>query len=127
MTRVSKHFMQKTAKPRGKPWKKGQSGNPKGRPKGAKNKLSLAVLAAERTTGLDRNLPYNSWFDRFVQFGRQYHKQTLALLDPEAPSIPQLEMLDLKKPRQEMFWKGRDLLLQDGWPYCRRTLKIVKI
>jgi len=34
---------QLTAKPRGKPWPKGVSGNPKGRPRGAMNKLSLAV------------------------------------------------------------------------------------
>ena len=30
-------------KPRGRPWRPGTSGNPQGRPKGALNKLSLAV------------------------------------------------------------------------------------
>ena len=36
---------------RGK-WKKGQSGNPAGKPKGAKNKLTLVKEAAERGEGL---------------------------------------------------------------------------
>ena len=36
------------AKPRGRPWKEGQSGNPGGRPKGAKNKLTMAILAGNR-------------------------------------------------------------------------------
>lgn len=35
-------------RPRGKPWPQGVSGNPAGRPKGARNKLTLALLAGVR-------------------------------------------------------------------------------
>ena len=123
------------ARPRGRPWPKGHSGNPAGRPRGSLNKNSLAVqegirraeaeLAKPLTLNLD--LPYEAWGDRYVQFGRVFRKDNLLEKNPGAPVLAQTEMLNIRKPRQELLWQGRDLLLQDGWPFCRRTYKALKI
>ena len=45
-------------RPRGKPWPPGVSGNPAGRPKGALNKLSLAVKPQEPEPKFDPLKPF---------------------------------------------------------------------
>ncbi len=69
------------ARPRGRPWPRGVSGNPAGRPKGALNKLSLAVrgtLAAVNSQKEPGQVPttepekYNP---------RQFHDHTMHKID----------------------------------------------
>lgn len=119
--------MKKQLKPRGKPWPKGVSDNIKGRPKGAKNKLTLEVLAADRPLTLDKTRPFECWSDRFVQDGRDFHKFTLELLEKDAPAPVQPEMLDIREVRQDFLWKGRLYHIQNGWLFDRRTWKAVKV
>ncbi|MBM4274365.1 MAG: hypothetical protein FJ134_07900 [Deltaproteobacteria bacterium] len=76
---------------------------------------------------LDKNLPFNAWGDGYVQFGRVFRKFDLQLKDPNAPVIPQPEMLDRRKPRQEIIWKKKQYYVQDGWLFERHTWKAVKI
>jgi hypothetical protein len=113
-------------KPRGRPWPKGVSGNPKGRPKGAKNKFTLAV-GEPGPIMLDLDKPYESWSGKYVQRGRVFHKDTMEEMNPGTPPLEQPEMLDHRKPRIEIRWKRRDLFLQGGWPFDRCTWKAVKI
>ena len=113
-------------KPRGRPWPKGFAPNPKGRPKGAKNKLTLAV-GEPGLRMLDLDKPYESWSDKFVQFGRFFHKDTLEELHPGSPPLEQPEMLNHRKHRTEIRWKRKDYFIQDGWLFDRRTWLAVKI
>lgn len=46
MSEITDPTGQKRAKPRGKPFAKGESGNPAGRPKGTRNNLSKAFIEA---------------------------------------------------------------------------------
>lgn len=46
MSKSTESTGQKQAKPRGKPFKPGQSGNPAGRPRGSRNRLSDAFLSS---------------------------------------------------------------------------------
>ncbi|MDD3581160.1 MAG: hypothetical protein PHW74_09085 [Desulfobacca sp.] len=125
----------KKGQPRGRPLKPGQSGNPKGRLIGSLNKLTLAVLAGSRAAVqklaqpimLDKSLPYECWGDRYVQFGREFRKDTFTLKDPDGAVIPQPEMLDIRKFRQPIIWKNREYLIQDGWLFDRHTYMAVKI
>jgi hypothetical protein len=122
-------------RPRGRPFPPGKSGNLRGRPPGARNKFTLMVEAGIRESitelskppTLNKTLPYEAWGDRYVQFGRVFRKDNLLEKNPGAPALIQPEMLDIRKPRQELFWRGHDLLLQEGWPFCRRTHKPLKI
>ncbi|MEW6386322.1 MAG: hypothetical protein AB1491_02235 [Thermodesulfobacteriota bacterium] len=75
---------------------------------------------------LDKSLPFEVWSDCYVQFGREFRKDTLQLKNPEAPLIPQPEMLNIRKPRQEIIWKKRYYYIQDGWLFDRATWKAVK-
>jgi hypothetical protein len=102
------------------------SGNPKGRPKGAKNKLTLAV-GEPGPIMLDKNKPYECWSNKDVQFGREFHKHTMKELHPGAPPLEQPEMVNPRKHRTEITWGGKDYFLQDGWLFDRRTWKAVKI
>ncbi|MDD2902493.1 MAG: hypothetical protein PHU44_08655, partial [Syntrophales bacterium] len=104
----------KKGRPRGRPFKPGQSGNPAGRPKGAKNKFSLMVLAANEPIFLDRNRPFEVWSDRYVQDGREFRKDTLQEINPGNPTPVQPEIMDKKKPRTEIIWRGQPYFLQDG-------------
>ena len=113
-------------KPRGRPWPKGVSGNPKGRPKGAKNKWTLAV-GEPGPIMLDLDKPYESWSDKYVQFGRVFQKDTLMGKDPGAPPMEQPEMLNHRKPRIEIRWKRKEYFLQEGWPFDRCSWKAAKI
>jgi hypothetical protein len=118
-------------KPRGRPFPPGKNGNAGGRPQGSRNKLSLMVEEGIRRANfalsmLDLSKPYNSWGYHFEQRGKRFDKRTL-LIDPDAPVLPQTKMLDRRKPRQEIIWKKKHYLIQDGWLFDRFTWKAVKI
>jgi len=59
-------------KPRGRPWPKGVSGNPAGRPTGSRHKITLAVLEGARRAEdelarplmLDESRHYEVWGER---------------------------------------------------------------
>lgn len=119
-------------KPRGRPFPPGKSGNPLGRPPGARNKFTLMVKAGVKRaelalSKLDLGKPYNSWGGFFEQSGRKFRKDSMTLIAPHAPIVPQPDIMNNRRPFQELLWQGRDLLLQDGWPFCRLTRKAVKI
>lgn len=113
-------------KPRGRPWPKGVSGNPKGRPKGAKNKFTLAV-GEPGPIILDKSKPFESWSHGYVQFGRVFCRDTLRELHPGSPPLEQPDMLDIRKHRTVIEWKRKDYWIQDGWLFDRLTWKAVKI
>jgi hypothetical protein len=122
-------------RPRGRPFKPGESGNRAGRPQGSLNKTTLAVLAGIREAEaelakpllLDKSRPFECWSDRFVQDGRDFHKFTLELLNKDAPAPIQPEMLDIREARQDCLWKGRLCHIQHGWLFDRRTQRAVKV
>ena len=76
---------QQTAKPRGRPWPKGTSGNPAGRPRGSLNKLTLAVMAGNRPLTLDKSRHYEAWSDCFIQAGMRFRKDNLERVNPKGP------------------------------------------
>jgi hypothetical protein len=76
---------------------------------------------------LDLDKPYESWSDKYVQFGRVFHKDTMEEKNPGTPPLEQPEMLNPKKPRIAIRWKRKDYFLQDGWLFDRLTWKAVKI
>ena len=123
------------ARPRGRPFPSGVSGNSRGRLLGARNKLSLMVeegirRAAEELAKpkvLDTSFPYEVWGDRYVQFGRIFRKDTLLEKNPGAPVLPQPEMLNIRKFRQEIAWKKRYYYIQDGWLFDRATWMAVEL
>jgi hypothetical protein len=87
--------------------------------------VKRAELALSR---LDLTRPFNSWGTHFEQFGRKFRKDSMTIIDPHAPVLPQPEELDPRRPRQEIIWKGKyDIYLQNGWPFCRWTRKALKI
>ena len=112
---------QQTAKPRGRPWPKGQSGNPAGRPKGAKNKLTLAVLAGNRPLTLDKSRHYEAWSDCYIQAGIRFRKDTLERVNPKGPVPICPERLNIREVRQAVEWKGRRYWSQRGWLFDRAT------
>ena len=96
-------------------WKKGQSGNPGGRPKkGAKNKLTMAVLAGNRPLTLDKSRPYEPWHV-FIQSGIRFRRDTLERVNPKGPVPTRPERLTIREVRQGVMWKGRRYLSQRGW------------
>lgn len=112
---------QQTAKPRGRPWPKGQSGNPGGRPKGAKNKLTLAVLEGNRPLTLDKSRPYEAWSDCFVQDGMRFRRDTLERVNPKGPVPVRPERLDIREIRLEVMLRGKRCWSQFGWLFDRAT------
>jgi hypothetical protein len=112
---------QQKAKPRGRPWQKGQSGNPGGRPKGAQNKLTHAVLAGNRPPTLDKSRHYETWSDCFVQFGMRFRRDNLERVNIGRPIPTRPERLNIREVRQEVTWRGRRYLSQRGWLFDRRT------
>lgn len=115
-------------KPRGRPWPPGVSGNPKGRPPGRQSRTAIAVEEGlRRSQMLDLSLPYESWGSCFIQCGRFYNKSTFQVKDPAAPPLPQLEMIDPRKPRQLAVWHRKEFWVQSGWPYDRFSLRAVRL
>ncbi len=122
-------------RPRGRPWKPGQSGNPAGRPRGALSKIALAVMEGARRAReelarplmLDKSLPFEAWGDRYVQFGRVFHKQTRLEKTPGAPVLPQPRILNTRKPRWVVKYKRRYYYIQDGWLFDRGTWEAVDV
>jgi len=125
-------------RPRGRPWPKGVSGNPRGRPKGARNKFTQAVLegirrAEERLVQpklLDRDKPYEFWEGFCIQegvlFGFDPLLQDYVALPDQAPPQPP-KRFDPGQRRTEMTWKGRLIYVQNGWPFNPRTWRRVKV
>jgi hypothetical protein len=112
---------QQKAKPRGRPWHKGQSGNPGGRPKGAKNKLTMAILAGNRPLTLDKSRHYETWSDCYIQSGMRFKRDTLERVNPKGPVPIRPERLTIREVRQAAEWKGRRYLSQRGWLFDRVT------
>jgi hypothetical protein len=116
-------------RPRGRPWAKGVSGNPAGRPRGSLNKATLAMLAGIRQAEaelakprmLDTSRPYESWDGYFWQDGLCFNKDTLEALPHDGPPPMQPERLDPRERRTEITWKRRRLYLQNGWPFNPAT------
>jgi len=122
------------AKPRGRPWPKGVSGNPAGRPRGVKNIFSQMVLAAananpatERdSNSLDPNYPALERGIYYFQRGRKFFIDTKKAVPGPVPIPP--ELFDRRRQRwgYELIFKGRQCLFSfDGWLYDRETLKII--
>jgi len=127
----------KTSKkrPRGRPWPKGVSGNPSGRPQGAQNKVTLAMLAGIRQAEaelakprlLDTSRPFESWDGYFWQDGLLFNKDTLEALPHDGPPPVPPERLDPRERRTEVTWKRRRLYLQNGWAFDPDTWERVKL
>ncbi len=125
-------------RPRGRPWRKGVSGNPSGRPKGARNKLTLAVLEGIRRAEaelarpkvIDREKPYESWDGYVIQEGLWFAWDPLlhdyvALPHQEPPRPP--VCFDPGARRPEMTWQGRTIYVQHGWPFDPATWRRLRL
>jgi hypothetical protein len=122
-------------RPRGRPWPKGVSGNPAGRPRGSLNKLTLAMLSGIREAEaelakprlLDPSRPFESWDGYFWQDGLLFNKDTLEALPHEGPPPVPPERLDPRERRTPIMWKRRRLYLQHGWAFDPDTWERVKL
>jgi hypothetical protein len=108
-------------KPRGRPFPPGVSGNPRGRPRGALNKLTLAVLAGNRPLMLDQSRHYEAWSDCFIQAGMRFRKDTLERVNPKGPVPMRPERLNIREVRQAVIWKGLRCWSQFGWLFDPAT------
>jgi hypothetical protein len=126
---------QQKAKPRGRPFPPGVSGNPGGRPRGSLNKITLAVLAGMRnaeeesagTLLLDKSRPFESWDGYFFQDGLRFDMRTLEALPIDGPRPVEPAELDPRERRTEFIWKNRRVCLQNGWTFDPVTWEAVKI
>jgi hypothetical protein len=122
-------------RPRGRPWPKGVSGHPGGRPKGARNKLSLmveagiarAVAELSRPLMIDKTKPYETWSDCHIQDGVRFRRDTLQRWNPTGPIPTRPERLSNREYRLEVMWKGRRYWSQRGWLFDPATRMAVKI
>jgi hypothetical protein len=116
-------------KPRGRPWPKGVSGNPAGRPPGSRHKITLAVLEGVRRAEeelarplmLDESRHYEVWSDVYVQDGMRFKRTTFERVNPEGPIPIRLERLDIGDIRQEVMWQGKMYWSQRGWLFSMDT------
>lgn len=119
----------KKARPRGRPWPKGQSGNPAGRPPGSLNKISLAVLEGVRLAEeelakplmLDTSRHYEAWSDCFIQDGIRFRQDNHLRVNPGGPIPICPERLDIREIRREVVLKGRRYWSQRGWLFAMDT------
>jgi hypothetical protein len=89
--------------------------------------IGRAEAELSRPLMLDLNKPYESWSDKYVQRGRLFHKDTMEELNPGTPLLEQPEMLNHRKFRMLIEFRRKDYYIQEGWLYCPRTWKAVKI
>jgi hypothetical protein len=116
-------------KPRGRPWPKGVSGNPAGRPLGSRHKISLAVLEGVKRAEeelskplmLDESRHYEAWSDCYIQDGMRFKLTTLERVSPERPIPIRPERLDIGDIRQEVMWRGKMYWSQRGWLFAIDT------
>ena len=116
-------------KPRGRPWPKGVSGNPAGRPPGSRHKITLAVLEGARRAEeelarplmLDETRHYEVWSDCYIQDGMRFKRTTFERVTPESPIPIRPERLDIGDIRQEVMWQGKMYWSQRGWLFAMDT------
>jgi hypothetical protein len=76
---------------------------------------------------LNLNLPFGTWDGFYEQHGKIFRTDNLYLRNPDAVVLPQLEMLDIRTRRQEIFWKKRHYYVQNAWLYDMATWMAVKM
>jgi hypothetical protein len=116
-------------KPRGRPWPKGVSGNPAGRPLGSRHKITLAVLEGARLAEeelarplmLDETRHYEVWSDCYIQDGMRFKRTTFERVTPERAIPTRPERLDIGDIRQEVVWRGKMYWSQRGWLFDMST------
>jgi hypothetical protein len=121
-------------KSRGRPWPKGVSGNPAGRPSGSRHKITLAVLEGARRAEeelarpllLDETRHYEVWSDCYIQDGMRFERTSFERVTPEKPIPTRPERLDIGDIRQEVVWRGKMYWSQRGWLFSIYTHLPVK-
>jgi len=114
-------------KPRGRPFPSGASGNPRGRPRGALNKLTLAVLAGNRPLTLDKSRHYEMWSDCYIQDGMRFKRTTLERVNPKGAVPTRPDRLSNREGRREVILGKKRFFSQRGWlfdPVTRRPVDL---
>jgi hypothetical protein len=122
-------------RPRGRPWPQGVSGNPAGRPKGALNKLTLAMLEGiqqaeaelAKPKVLDTSRPYEYRDGYLIQEGLLFDCDSHEALPPDGPAPEPPQRFDPGERRIEMMWHGRLIYVQHGWPFDPTTWRRLKV
>jgi hypothetical protein len=121
-------------KPRGRPWPKGVSGNPAGRPSGSRHKITLAVLEGARRAEeelakplmLDEDRHYEVWSDCYIQDGMRFNLTTFERVNPEGPIPARPQRLNIGDIRQEVVWRRKMYWSQRGWLFSMDTYLPIK-